>query len=72
MGENTIVSSDDIRSAFSMAVSDMYKAEVPAYGTLMSLVASVNRTFLETNAEFRQRLEKPIPSIVFRRSATEP
>jgi len=58
MGENTIVSSDDIRSAFSMAVSDMYKAEVPAYGTLMSLVASVNRTFLETNAEFRQRLEK--------------
>lgn len=58
MGENAFVSTDDVRLAFSMAMSDMYKAEVPAYGTLMSLVASVNRTVLETDSELRGRLEK--------------
>ncbi|GAA0834548.1 2-oxoadipate dioxygenase/decarboxylase HglS [Cupriavidus pauculus] len=31
-----------IRAQFSRAMSDMYRAEVPQYGTLMSLVADVN------------------------------
>ena len=42
MKENSFVSADDIRSAFSAAMSVMYREEVPAYGTLMELVAKVN------------------------------
>ena len=37
-----LVSPDDIRAAFSAAMSAMYRDEVPAYGTLMELVAKVN------------------------------
>ncbi|WP_438764938.1 2-oxoadipate dioxygenase/decarboxylase HglS [Kushneria sp. TE3] len=36
------VSSDDIRTRFSSAMSDMYRAEVPQYGTLLKLVADIN------------------------------
>ncbi|REC93570.1 2-oxoadipate dioxygenase/decarboxylase HglS [Kushneria indalinina] len=36
------VSSDDIRTRFSLAMSDMYRAEVPQYGTLLKLVADIN------------------------------
>jgi len=36
------VSTSDIRSAFSAAMSAMYRDEVPAYGTLMELVGRVN------------------------------
>ena len=36
------VSSDEIRGRFSNAMSDMYRAEVRQYGTLMELVAQVN------------------------------
>jgi uncharacterized glyoxalase superfamily metalloenzyme YdcJ len=41
--KNELVSPDDIRSRFSAAMSDMYRREVPQYGTLMSLVADVNK-----------------------------
>ncbi|SHM99569.1 Uncharacterized metalloenzyme YdcJ, glyoxalase superfamily [Pseudomonas asturiensis] len=33
---------DDIRAGFSRAMSQMYKEEVPLYGTLMELVSEVN------------------------------
>ena len=36
------VSPDQIRARFSAAMSAMYRSEVPAYGTLMELVAEVN------------------------------
>ncbi|MFC0338242.1 Uncharacterized metalloenzyme YdcJ, glyoxalase superfamily [Kushneria avicenniae] len=36
------VSPDDIRTRFSHAMSDMYRAEVPQYGTLLKLVADIN------------------------------
>lgn len=58
MCESTFVSCDDIRSAFSAAMSEMYRREVPAYGTLMSLVASVNASVLEESPELRERLAK--------------
>ncbi|WP_342734325.1 VOC family protein [Bradyrhizobium sp. B117] len=32
---------DDIRDLFSRAMSDMYRAEIPQYGTLLALVADV-------------------------------
>lgn len=51
------VSSDDIRSAFSAAMSGMYRVEVPAYGTLMDLVAGVNTGVLDSTPVLRQQLE---------------
>ena len=38
MTEAHLTSPDDIRSAFSAAMSAMYRDEVPAYGTLMELI----------------------------------
>lgn len=43
------VSTDEIRTRFSRAMSDMYRAEVPQYGTLVSLVAAVNAETLEAD-----------------------
>lgn len=50
------VSSSDIRAAFSSAMSAMYREEVPAYGTLMELVARVNDETLATQPELKARL----------------
>jgi uncharacterized glyoxalase superfamily metalloenzyme YdcJ len=55
--ENSFVSADDIRSAFSAAMSQMYREEVPAYGTLMELVAKVNADTLSADATLKERLE---------------
>ncbi|HXV30345.1 MAG TPA: VOC family protein [Sinorhizobium sp.] len=56
MKENSFVSADDIRSAFSAAMSVMYREEVPAYGTLMELVAKVNEDTLAADARLKERL----------------
>jgi uncharacterized glyoxalase superfamily metalloenzyme YdcJ len=40
--ENDFLASDEIRARFSAAMSEMYRREVPQYGTLLSLVADVN------------------------------
>ena len=53
-----LLSSDEIRAAFSAALSDMYRREVPAYGTLLALVAQVNEATLAASPELRARLEK--------------
>lgn len=50
-------SPDDIRAAFSAAMSDMYRREVPAYGTLMELVAEVNGATIAAQPELRARLQ---------------
>lgn len=47
---------DDIRAAFSLAMSAMYRDEVPAYGTLMELVARVNEDVLARDPALRKRL----------------
>ncbi|MBY5406687.1 VOC family protein [Rhizobium leguminosarum] len=49
---------DQIRSAFSAAMSVMYRNEVPAYGKLMELVAQVNDDVLVRNPELRIRLSQ--------------
>jgi len=36
------ISSDALRADFSQALSDMYREEVPAYGTLIDIVADIN------------------------------
>ncbi len=56
MTKTEFVSSDSIRAAFSAAMSAMYRNEVPAYGTLMSLVAQVNEGVLAEDPEMRRRL----------------
>jgi len=56
MKEESFVSADDIRSAFSAAMSAMYRKEVPAYGTLLDLVAEVNKATLDASPQLRERL----------------
>ncbi|TAX57802.1 VOC family protein [Rhizobium leguminosarum] len=50
------VSPDRIRSLFTEAMSQMYRAEVPQYGTLIELVADVNAGCLENDPNLRDRL----------------
>ena len=45
IGRNT-VQSDGLRMMFSQAMSAMYRAEVPQYGTLIELVAAINQDVL--------------------------
>lgn len=58
MKELRFVSADDIRSGFSAAMSAMYRKEVPAYGTLLELVAEINKATLEAQPQLRERLEQ--------------
>ncbi|KAJ5022940.1 hypothetical protein J3E71DRAFT_356812 [Bipolaris maydis] len=44
------VEADDLRNAFVLSLSSMYKKEVPLYGDLIRLVTAVNRETLETSA----------------------
>ena len=45
-----------LRARFARALSRMYHHEVPAYGTLVSLVEDVNTATLERDAGLRERL----------------
>ncbi|MBO9787353.1 2-oxoadipate dioxygenase/decarboxylase HglS [Xanthomonas phaseoli] len=58
MRDTDFVSPDQIRSWFAQAMSDMYRAEVPLYGDLMSLVAQVNAQTLQANPALAQRLQR--------------
>lgn len=58
MKSTTFVSPDAIRASFSSAMSSMYRTEVPAYGTLLSLVAEVNNETLGSSPELKQRLQQ--------------
>lgn len=49
---------DDIRDLFSRAMSDMYRAEVPQYGTLLELVADVDAEKLHADPRLRASLEQ--------------
>lgn len=54
--ENSFASSNEIRAAFSAAMSAMYRNEVPAYGMLLDLVAQVNAQTLAARPELQARL----------------
>ncbi len=47
---------DDIRSEFASAISEMYRAEVPAYGTLIELVEDINAEVLARDEQLEQQL----------------
>lgn len=52
----SFIPSDEIRARFSRAMSVMYRAEVPAYGTLLELVADVNQRVLEADPILKDKL----------------
>ncbi|WP_422674189.1 2-oxoadipate dioxygenase/decarboxylase HglS [Billgrantia bachuensis] len=56
MPVSCFLSSDDIRERFARAMSTMYQAEVPQYGTLLELVERVNRETLEADSALAERL----------------
>ncbi|MDQ0458180.1 2-oxoadipate dioxygenase/decarboxylase HglS [Rhizobium paknamense] len=57
MSALSIFPADAIRSEFSSAMSAMYRNEVPAYGTLMELVARVNDETLAEQPALKARLD---------------
>jgi len=51
------VSSSDIRAQFSQRMSNMYRAEVPAYGDLLNLVSEINAESISKNTSLVDSLE---------------
>lgn len=51
------LSRSEIRARFCLAMSDMYKKEVPLYGDLMDLVRDVNADVIEKNPVLKARFE---------------
>jgi len=51
MNTESYQSENQIRSAFSSAMSAMYRAEVPQYASLCSLVESINEQEIKTKPE---------------------
>jgi len=49
---------DEIRTHFAHAMSDMFRAEVPQYGTLTELVGDVNADTLANDPDLRDRLDR--------------
>lgn len=49
---------DEIRARFSRAMSQMYKQEVPLYGTLMALVAEVNDSVMTHDGQVLDSLTR--------------
>ncbi len=56
--DGALIDPDEIRSLFSAAVSDMYRAEVPQYGALLDLVSDVNQQVLAADLWFRTQFER--------------
>ena len=52
------VSTDTIRTSFSRAMSEMYRREVPQYGTLLELVAEINAGVLRAQPELAAHLSE--------------
>lgn len=57
MLNETFISPDLIRAEFASAMSEMYQAEVPLYGDLITLVTDVNCETLEKDSKLRIQLE---------------
>ncbi len=55
MSSSAFVTADEIRTRFARAMSDMYRAEVPHYGTLLDLVAEVNAAALAADPALAAR-----------------
>lgn len=51
------LSPDEIRSRFSALMSEMYRQEVPQYGSLLALVAQVNEAAMASDGVLRAQFE---------------
>jgi len=58
MTNPTHVSSDEIRTRFAAAMSEMYRQEVPLYGDLIDLVTRTNQDVLTGDPGLRARFEQ--------------
>ncbi|MFK4133050.1 VOC family protein [Pseudomonas luteola] len=58
MTTQAFVDPDEIRARFSRAMSDMYKAEVPLYETLLELVSDINQRTLANNPTLAEQLRQ--------------
>jgi uncharacterized glyoxalase superfamily metalloenzyme YdcJ len=56
--DNERMPADSIRTAFSHAMSDMYRTEVPAYGALLDLVTEHNAQYLTEHTELANTLKQ--------------
>ena len=56
MENNHFVSTDEIRTRFSTAMSNMYGQEVPLYRNLLELVADVNAQTLQAHPQLQAQL----------------
>ncbi|KQQ53771.1 VOC family protein [Pseudomonas syringae] len=56
MSTSVFKSKDEIRALFSAAMSEMYKSEVPQYGTLLDLVAHINASTIERDTQIKSNL----------------
>ena len=54
---SSFVNPNQIRDLFSQSMSAMYRQEVPQYGTLLDLVADINRATLEQDPELQRQLQ---------------
>lgn len=66
---STFMSPDDIRAAFSSAMSSMCREEVPAYATLIDLVSKVDENLLARRSRLR---EQPPSDATLERVGEEP
>ncbi len=57
MTSSAFVNSNTIRAAFSSAMSVMYQTEVPAYGTLQTIVTDTNAAVLDADPELKASLK---------------
>ncbi|MGM0522258.1 MAG: 2-oxoadipate dioxygenase/decarboxylase HglS [Pseudomonadota bacterium] len=57
MTQTILLPTNEVRDRFSKAMSAMYQAEVPQYGTLLELVESVNQETLSQHPELHHRLQ---------------
>ena len=58
MSNTKFATTDAIRTMFARAMSEMYRTEVPQYGTLLDLVAEVNQTALAQDPVLAASLER--------------
>jgi uncharacterized glyoxalase superfamily metalloenzyme YdcJ len=56
MTTHQFVSSDEIRTRFSRAMSAMYRQEVPQYGTLLDIVHDINQQTLAASPQLKASL----------------
>ncbi|CFQ29101.1 2-oxoadipate dioxygenase/decarboxylase HglS [Yersinia bercovieri] len=58
MSHPSFIHPDEIRARFSRAMSDMYQAEVPLYGTLLQLVADTNKQTINQQPALARQLHQ--------------